>query len=322
VSGLVVAADGGNSKTDLVLASLEGVVLARVSGAGTRAYLVGVPATANALAELARAAVSAAGLPADTAVDVGSFYLANVDVPAEETEMLAALATRGVAARLEVRNDTFAVLQAGSPRGWGIAVVAGAGINAAGRHPDGREERFLGIGAFSGDWGGGWAVAVEAIGATVRAEDGRGPATALRELVVEAFGAEPDAVAMAANRGEINDAQVFAFAPLVFGAATAGDRVAVDIVHRLADEVIDFVRALLVRMQIGAGEVDVVLGGGTLQSGNQVLLERIATRLETLAPGATLRMLDVAPVTGALVSALTIAGASPDAVRRAREAMR
>ena len=44
-SRYVVAVDGGNSKTDVVVADLSGGVLARVSGPGTRSYLDGVDAT-------------------------------------------------------------------------------------------------------------------------------------------------------------------------------------------------------------------------------------------------------------------------------------
>jgi N-acetylglucosamine kinase-like BadF-type ATPase len=317
----VVAADGGNSKTDLVLATTDADVLARVAGPGIRAYRHGTSGTAAELADLTRSAVAAAALPADTALAAASYYLANVDFPDEEEAMFTALTGHRVAERLEVRNDTFAVLKAGSPRGWGIAAVAGAGINAVGVYPDGRAERFLGIGEMSGDWGGGRAVAVGALGAAVRAGDGRGPATALRELIASTFGADPDTVAIAADRREITEAQLLAFAPVVFAAATDGDAVATGIVHRLADEVMSFVGALVRRMQLADSDVDVVLGGGTLQSGHQLLLARIEAGLRAVAPDACLRVLDVPPVTGALVSALTLADADPAALARARSGL-
>jgi hypothetical protein len=34
---------------------------------------------------------------------------------------------RGWAARVTVANDTFAILRAGTDRGWGVALVCGAG---------------------------------------------------------------------------------------------------------------------------------------------------------------------------------------------------
>lgn len=320
MSSYVIGADGGNSKTDLVLATTAGAVLARVTGRGTRPYLDGVAATAAGLTDLARAALESARLPAATPIAVGSFFLANVDFAEDERMMFEALTALAVAQRIEVHNDTLAVLRAGSTRGWGVAVVAGAGINAAGVRSDGGIERFLGIGALSGDWGGGWAVAVAAIGAAVRAGDGRGEPTALREVIATTFGVEAEIVAVAADRREITERQLLDFAPAVFRAATDGDAVAAGIVRRLADEVVSLAGALLRRMDLLDSDADVVLGGGTLQSGHELLLGRIEQQLRLVAPAVRLRVLDVAPVAGALVSALTLAGADPVAVELARAA--
>ncbi|HEY2272869.1 MAG TPA: BadF/BadG/BcrA/BcrD ATPase family protein [Jatrophihabitantaceae bacterium] len=321
MSDFVVAADGGNSKTDLVVARLDGAVLARVSGAGTRPSIDGLATTTAGLAALVRQGITAAGLPAAARPAVGSFYLANVDFPDEEVAMFDALTAHDITDRLEIRNDTLAVLKAGSRTGWGIAVVGGAGINAMGMHPDGREERFLGIGDVSGDWGGGNAMAIAALGAAVRAGDGRGPQTALSSLLVEWFDRDVDSVAIAADRKEIGLADMLAFVPTVFAAATAGDEVAVGIVTRFADEVLAFVRALVRRMDLADQAVDVVLGGGTLQARNELLLARIADGVARLAPRATLRVLDVPPVVGALASALTLAGADAAAIEQARSAL-
>lgn len=319
MTDFVVAADGGNSKTDLVVATLDGAVLARVTGAGTRPAINGLAPTSAGLAALAQRGATEAGLPATARPVVGSFYLANVDFADEERAMFDALTGLEVADRLEIRNDTLAVLRAGSPSGWGIAVVGGAGINAMGRHPDGREERFLGIGDVSGDWGGGYAMAVGALGAAVRAGDGRGPVTALGALLVERFGREVDDIAIAADRGEITLVELLSFAPTVFAAADDGDAVAVGIVERFADEVLAFVRALVGRMDLADREVDVVLGGGTLQARNPLLLRRVEAGLAGLAPRATLHVLDVPPVVGPLVSALELAGSDAAAQHRARD---
>jgi N-acetylglucosamine kinase-like BadF-type ATPase len=317
---LVVAADGGNSKTDLVLATELGDVLAHVQSGGTHPHIVGMAATMDALAELARQAVDKAGLGPDTAIAAGTFYLANVDVPDEGAAALSELQRLRVAADVQVRNDVFAVLRAGSTRGWGVAVVSGAGINAAGVHPDGREERFLAIGDVSGDWGGGLSVGMAGLGAAVRFEDGRGPATVLHEMVIAHFG-ESSAQAVALRVHRESDAAVLPLAPVVFRAATDGDEVARNIVERLADEVVTMALTLLRRLDLLTSDADVVLGGGTLQSGNEILLERVRSQLYRGAPAAVLRVLDVPPVAGALAGALDLVDASPAAHARARAAV-
>ncbi|HJQ00376.1 MAG TPA: BadF/BadG/BcrA/BcrD ATPase family protein [Jatrophihabitans sp.] len=319
----VVAADGGNSKTDLVLATDRGDLLARVQGGGTRPHIEGMPATIEALAELTRRAVAEAGLPTGTRIAVGSFYLANVDLPDEEAVVLAGLRRLAVAEQLEVRNDVFAVLRAGSSRDWGVAVVAGAGINAVGVHPNGREERFLALGDVSGDWGGGYSVGLAGLGAAVRAGDGRGPATVLRELLPRRFGdPDPETMAIRLHREPDAERSLLALAPVVFSAASAGDPVACRIVERLADEVSNLATALLRRLALLGSDADVVLGGGTLQSGNGPLLDRIRSQLAVVAPNVVVRVLDTAPVTGAVARALDLAGAPATARERARAALR
>jgi N-acetylglucosamine kinase-like BadF-type ATPase len=315
---LVVAADGGNSKTDLVLATTDGEVLSRVTGPGTQPHLNGLPATADELAALVVAARELAGAGRDEPVEVGSFYLANVDVPEEETAMHAALAARETAQQLDVGNDTLAALRAGAPRGWGIAVVSGAGINAMGRHQDGRVERFLGIGPWSGDWGGGRGIVQSAVAAAVRAGDGRGPATALAERLVHAFGMPVEEVAFAAHHDRLTQSELLSFAPVVFEAAHAGDDAARQIVERMGDEVVSFAAALLRRMQMTDGDPDVVLGGRVLQAADRLVMGRIRSGLAEVAPNAQIQVLDVAPVAGALAAALELAGSTRDQVATAR----
>lgn len=312
----VLAADGGNSKTDLVLASIEGDVLARVRTAGTRPNVEGMPDTASRLAAAARSAATQAGA---RSISVGAFYLANVDLPEDETAATDALRQLGVAERVLVRNDVFAILRAGATRGWGVAVTAGAGINAVGLRPDGREERFLALGDLSGDWGGAYSVGAAGLGAAVRAHDGRGPETILRSMVHETFHAAPEDVAVAVSRGQIRRRALRDLAPAVLRAADGGDAAACEVVVRLADNAADFAIALLRRLDLLDADTDVVLGGRLLQSGNRVLLDRIRERIAAVTPRARLRVLDTPPVAGALASALELAGASAGAQERARK---
>ncbi|MEU6141699.1 BadF/BadG/BcrA/BcrD ATPase family protein [Streptomyces sp. NPDC047081] len=317
---LVVGVDGGNSKTDLILADTDGRLLSWVRGAGTRPHTEGMEATTERLARLARHALAEAGLPGTTRVPVGAYFLANVDRRAQERLALRQLTQLGVTGRTVVRNDTFAVLRAGAPDGWGVAVVSGAGINAAAVHPGGRSARFLSLGDITGDWGGGLAVARAGLGAAVRAGDGRGPATRLRHELPAHFGLDSvESVALAVSGGDIPVTALHGLAPLVFASAADGDAVARGIVERLGDEIVAMVTALLRRLRLLRTPTPVVLGGGTLQNDHVLLPDHIRTRLSTEAPLARPRVLDVPPVAGALTEALETAGAPATARRRLRE---
>jgi len=80
----VIAADGGNSKTDLVLSTVDGEVLAQVQGGGTHPHITGMDRTAEDLAAMVAQVRERAGLPASATIGVGAFYLANVDVAADD----------------------------------------------------------------------------------------------------------------------------------------------------------------------------------------------------------------------------------------------
>ncbi|MGW1563848.1 N-acetylglucosamine kinase [Streptomyces sp. NPDC002144] len=311
---LVVGVDGGNSKTDLILADTEGRLLSWVRGAGTRPHTEGMETTSARLSRLGRHALAQAGLPPTTPISVGAYFLANVDRRAQERLALRQLTGLGVADQVLVRNDTLAVLRAGAPDGWGVAVVSGAGINAAAVHPSGRSARFLSLGDITGDWGGGLAVARAGLGAAVRAGDGRGPATRLRQELPAHFGLDSvEAVALAVSAGEIPVTALHGLAPVVFATAESDDAVARGIVERLGDEIVAMVTALLRRLRLLRTPTPVVLGGGTLQNDQLLLRDHIGARLAVEAPLAHPRVLDVAPVAGAVAEALVTADAPTDA---------
>jgi len=252
----------------------------------------------------------------------GVYCLAGADSRADERTIGRTLARRGWTASLEVRNDTVAVLRAGTERGWGIGLVCGAGINCIGIGPTGRVARFAALGELSGDLaaGGEW-IGRAALGAAVRAQDGRGPRTSLEQAVPRHFGlARPEALARAMYRDRISDDRLVELSPLVFRAAGAGDGVAREILDRQADEAVAMVAAAIARLRLAATDVDVVLGGGVFQARDGAFLGRIRTGIAAVAPAAHVITLDVPPVLGALLLALDALEAPPRAGARLRAA--
>src|SRR3954466_9285279 len=127
---LVLAVDGGNSKTDVVLVTPSGHVGAHARGPGSSPHNVGLAGTVEILDELVLKAAAQAGLPGSGPVAaLGEVYLAGVDFPTEKEEAAAAVRARGWAPETVVDNDTFALLRAGTDAPDAVAVVCGAGIN-------------------------------------------------------------------------------------------------------------------------------------------------------------------------------------------------
>ena len=298
----VLAIDAGNSKTDVAVVADDGTVLATARGSGFRPPVVGVENAVDALAEAVDRAFAAAGV---SGVDQVSACLANADFPVEEEQLAAALHARAWGSAVQVRNDTFAILRAGITEPRGVAVVCGAGINCGGMHPDGRTARFPAIGRISGDWGGGWGLAEEALWFAARAEDGRGEPTALARTLPAHFGLDTMlALIEALHLEKVEPARRHELTPVLFATAADGDPVARAVVDRLADEVVTMATVALTRLGLLEEETPVLLGGGVLAAQHPQLNDGVRDLLAARAPKAVPRVVTASPVLGAALLGL------------------
>ncbi|WP_333737775.1 N-acetylglucosamine kinase [Streptomyces sp. IBSBF 2806] len=313
----VLAIDAGNSKTDVAVVAADGEVLATARGGGFRPPAVGVEAAVDALADTVTRAYETAGVTAATHV---SACLANADLPVEEEQLAAALHARAWGGSVDVRNDTFAILRAGVADPRGVAVVCGAGINCVGMRPDGRTARFPALGRLSGDWGGGWGLAEEALWHAARAADGRGGPTALTRTLPAHFGL-PTMYALieALHLERVPPPRRHELTPVLFATATQGDAVARSVVDRLAEEVVTMATVALTRLELLAEETPVLLGGGVLTAGHGQLDDRVRELLAARAPKAVARVVRARPVLGAALLGLDHVGAAADAQRTTRD---
>jgi N-acetylglucosamine kinase-like BadF-type ATPase len=317
---VVLAVDGGNSKTDLALVRSDGEVLALTRGPLSSPHHLGLDGALDVLQRLLDQAAREAGLARNgTVATIAQLLMAGVDFPSEEEELRQAVTSRGWAQRTRVGNDTFAVLRAGTERGWGVAVVCGAGINCVGVSPDGRHARFPALGSITGDWGGGYDVGIAAVSAAARSEDGRGPKTTLEQAVPAHFGLEmPSELAEAIHRGRIQQRRVLELPPVVFAEADH-DAVAAEIVARVAAEVATLAHVALQRLELEHEAAELLLGGGLLQSADGRLVEAIETELREVAPALRIRAARSAPIVGSALLGLDELGAGQEAQERLRQ---
>jgi N-acetylglucosamine kinase-like BadF-type ATPase len=302
---VILAVDGGNSKTDVALVADDGRLLAALRGPTSSHQQVGLGPGLDVLAGLVADARRRAGVDGSAPAGVGVYGLAGADIPADVRRLTAGLAARGLADVGIVLNDAFPPIRVGTDRGWGVALICGSGVNAAGIAPDGRTARLAALGDISGDWGGGGDIGMAALGAAVRARDGRGPRTALEATVPARFGLRrPIDLTRAIEARAFSQARLRELSPVVFEAAGEGDHVARSILDRQADELVAMGGAMIRRLRLGRLDPDIVLAGGVFRAGDAAFLARIRAGLERHAPGAVVRRTTAPPVLGAALLGL------------------
>jgi N-acetylglucosamine kinase-like BadF-type ATPase len=319
----VVAVDGGNSKTDVALVGADGAVLGVARGPSTSHQAVGSRTAMRTLVALVDAAASEGGRSGAargaTHAAVLVHCVAGADLRSDDRLIERWLRPLGLADRTIVRNDAFAGLRAGAASGWGVSVVCGAGLNCVGIGPTGRTVRYPALGEISGDWGGGLGVGTAALGAAVRARDGRGQRTALETLVPAWFAlSRPLALVEAIHLGRIGEARLGELAPVVFDAAGEGDAVARSIVDRVADEVVLIAVSAIRRLGVARRPVEVVLAGGLFRTDDSPFHDRVDRGIHAVAPWAVVHRLAAPPVLGAALLGLDALGVTAAAEVRAR----
>ncbi len=312
--GLVLGVDAGATKTFALIADERGRILGFGQG-GPGNHQVAGPEPA--LAEIRRACEEAlARAGASPPVELGFFGLAGADLPVDFALLTPAIEDMGLAQQVRIKNDTMVALRAGLKRSWGVAVICGTGFNAGGIGPDGREVQLPGLGALSGDWGGGGDIAREVIRLICRAWDGRGQPTMLTEMVLEALGL-PSVEELISQLyqsefdyypGQFDQRRLLDLVPLVFEAAYQGDQVAQDLLVRVGTEVGITASAIIKRLGVEDTDVEVVLGGSVFKGKGPLLVDTVTQVVHRVAPRATIVLPEFEPVVGAVFLALESLG--------------
>jgi ribulose kinase len=93
-------------------------------------------------------------------------------------------------------------------------------------------------------------------------------------------------------------------------------------VARQAKEIVALATVAAGRLDLLDKDLAVVLGGGVLRARHPLLMDAVADGLGSVAPRATITVVDAPPVLGAALSALDALGADEAAHAALREAMR
>jgi len=309
LSDLVIGIDGGATHTAALLAdAATGAVLGRGESGPSNIQAVGVDAALRELEAAVAGAFDAAGV-LRAKVAAACLGLAGVDVN-EGHDIIGRWAERvALADKVTVANDATLLFAAGTPEGWGLAVIAGTGSIAFTLDRDGRDGRAGGWGYLLGDEGSAWLVALNGLRAACRAADRVGPPTRLLDAFQKQLGTtDPRDFIPAVYRGAWDRAAIAGLAPLVLEAAEAGDDVAHELVVREVTELARTAATAVDAAKLPRLALPVAVAGGLIERSafyRGLFVE--ALRGHGIHPGAVAVVDD--PAVGAVALARKAAGA-------------
>ena len=226
MASLVIGIDGGASSTTALLAEAEtGRILGRGAGGPSNIQAVGETAALRELNAAVAAAFAAAQLPRAT-VAAAALGLAGIDI--DGIDVIRGWSSLvGLAGKISIGNDARLLFAAGTPEGWGVAVIAGTGSIAFTLDRDGKEARAGGWGYMMGDEGSAFRLGLQGLRAACRTADGIGEPTKLLPAYLAKLGSrDPRDFIPAVYRGSWDKAAIAGLAPIVLELAAAGDETA------------------------------------------------------------------------------------------------
>lgn len=301
--GLFLGVDGGQSSTTALIGDENG----RVAGFGRGGPCNHVRASEgrakflNAIGGCVRAALEQAGV---ARAEFEAACLGFSGGPADKEDLVRELIS---ARRLVVTNDAVVGLAGACAGEPGLIVIAGTGSIALGRNAAGLTARAGGWGYVFGDEGGAFDIVREALRAALRFEEGWGPETRLRAILLEATGAiDANELMHRFYMADWPRSRVATLAPLMDEAAAAGDPEAVRVMDRAASELAALAAAVRGRLFQPDQPARVSYIGGVFR-GERVLdgFRRRLPASDRFGPP------EYGPAAGALIEAYRSAGLSP-----------
>lgn len=290
---VILAIDGGATKTETTLRTEEGVILFHDIRSGTNYRTIGLAALRTVFESVI---ISLCEKYPEKRIDIAVLGLAGIDSE-EDKRKVYQLASdlfqmnEMKVGRLVVENDVVSVMRGALKEEAGVILVAGTGSIAYGQNGNGDIQRVGGWGNIAGDEGSGYWIGREIMRAICRMEDGRGHSTFLQEAAFQLAGCRTvDELVQLRTVHEV--AQL---AAVLENCCMQGDSAAIRIAEQAAEELacvaITCVRACGLEWQ----NSKIRVGGGVLTHSFHVF-RKLKESLQKEFPACRLELLPKRPI--------------------------
>lgn len=316
---VVLGVDGGNTKTDYFLHSLDGELIAQKRCGTCSHEALGMEGASREMGLRIGELLEGHDVQIAHAV----FGLAGIDQSAQQAALTEICQRILGHDRLLAVNDSFLGIKAGLPQGFGVCSINGTGTAAGGVGEDGGMAQVGGMGFISGDDAGGNHIAARTLRAAYGAAFRFEPETILLPRVMARFGCREisDLQLMISTKFQFgHEVKPLEIIEMLFEAADEGDAVARGIILHTADSLARSAAGCAVRLLFTESVPVILIGSVWTRGRNRLMIGHFRERMEGYCgKSCEISLLEAPPAAGATLWALERArGSVPQGMLRER----
>ena len=299
-----LAVDGGGTKTKVICANQEGVVVGEGLSGPTNLTATNAGAASFSLKEAIRQATE--NLPEGWQVENLVMGLAGMDTP-DELENAQIIFGDVIhlfpIKNVKIVNDIVIGMASGSSHPDALTLISGTGSNCYGRNAEGKEAKSSGMDFILTDQGSGYQVGLDTLKMAVKSYDGRAAKSSLEQAVCRYFQIKSIAeLKKYVYSPTMSKPEIAELAKLTIAEQEAGDPVATGILEWASHELLEMARAVITRLEMQDRVVDCVLVGSMTTV--PYMHRRLSEELPGICPQIVLVRPEKEPVYGALRMAM------------------
>ncbi len=298
-----IGIDGGGTKTRLKMVDVNGNMVFEELGGGSNPYTVAPEAAEQLLKSMISKALS--HLPPSGELGGICIGAAGADTDADYAFFTRVLKEAAKSDKVLAVNDGYASMFATLKEAPGVVIAAGTGSICWGKNDKGDVVRMGGWGYLFSDEGSGYSMVSDALDVVCRTIDGRASKGALLlEKLMDSFGVNTHEELISEIYLSPTPQSIAAYFPLVAEAAAAKDPLALDVIDRGMDALVEL--AASAARHLGMYPVFTIGMTGSILTSVQITRELFMQKMVERFPKCTIIEEKADNVDGAIFLARTL----------------
>ncbi|WP_052045308.1 N-acetylglucosamine kinase [Caloranaerobacter azorensis] len=283
--GYIIGIDGGGTKTLGYIGDTDGNILGVFSSGAANYFSIGIDRVKANLEHVIQSLCKKVQIDKKdlTLISLG---LAGVDREQDRKIIMKIISQIGINCKIILNNDAKTALVGAHGQEKGIILISGTGSICYGIDSNGRIKRAGGWGHIIDDEGSAYDIAIKGLKSVIKAFDGRGQKTLLKEKILKylhLYSVE-ELIQFIYSKETTKD-HIAKIAPIVMQSSVEGDNVSKHIMNEAIQSLIDMVIVVINDLDFNGERVELALTGGVFNNSEiikQQFIDKITAQLQNL----------------------------------------